>query len=200
MSRAGDRPIAFQPFREDHLPLMARWLEASHVREWWGEPEAELGYIRDMIEGRDTTRPYVILLDGAPVGYIQVWSLGDHQNAEWLVDHPWLAAFPPETVGVDISLGEAALLSRGIGSAAVRKFVAGLVAEGHRTIIIDPDPANARAVRAYEKAGFRAVPRLLGRTGDTLIMQFDADHLLHDRNGPDSIPANPKSSQQATRP
>ena len=28
-------------------------------------------------------------------------------------------------------------------------------------------------MRAYEKAGFRAIPRLLGRTGDTLIMQYD---------------------------
>ncbi len=43
--------------------------------------------------------------------------------------------------------------------------------EGHETIIIDPDPANTRAVRAYAKAGFRPVPHLEGRTQDTLIMQ-----------------------------
>jgi hypothetical protein len=28
-------------------------------------------------------------------------------------------------------------------------------------------------VRAYESAGFRAIPQLLGRTGDTLIMQYE---------------------------
>jgi RimJ/RimL family protein N-acetyltransferase len=39
--------------------------------------------------------------------------------------------------------------------------------------VIDPDPENRRAVRAYEKAGFRAIPRLVGRTGDTLIMQYE---------------------------
>ena len=41
-------------------------------------------------------------------------------------------------------------------------------------LVIDPEPGNLRAIRAYEKAGFRPVPHLLGRTGDgVLIMQFD---------------------------
>jgi aminoglycoside 6'-N-acetyltransferase len=84
-------------------------------------------------------------------------------------------------VGVDLSLGDPAKLSRGIGSAALRAFAERLAAQGYRTIIIDPDPENARAVRAYEKAGFRAIPRLLGRTGDTLIMQYDPKENGSDR-------------------
>jgi len=50
-----------------------------------------------------------------------------------------------------------------------------LRAEGHMTIIIDPDPANGRAVAAYRKAGFRPVPYLEGRTPGVLIMQFHAE-------------------------
>ena len=47
-----------------------------------------------------------------------------------------------------------------------------IVTEPTSTIIIDPDPANVRAVRAYEKAGFVPIPELVGRTGDdVLIMQ-----------------------------
>jgi aminoglycoside 6'-N-acetyltransferase len=57
----------------------------------------------------------------------------------------------------------------------LRLFTKRLADEGHRTIVIDPDPANGRAVRACEKAGYRTIPRLLGRTGDTLIMQYDLD-------------------------
>ena len=154
------------------LPLMKRWLEMPHMREWWGDPETELGYIRDMIEDRDTTRPFIFSVDGEPVGYIQYWFIGHHQNAEWFADHPWLAELPAETIGVDLSIGEPANLSRGFGSAALRTFVERLTGDGYRTIIIDPDPANKRAVRAYEKAGFRAVPRLVGRSGDALIMQY----------------------------
>ena len=92
------------------------------MREWWGDPDEELGLIRDMVEGRDTTRPYLIALRGEPVGYIQAWFIGHHQNETWIKDHPWLAALPAETVGVDLSIGEAARLSQGIGSAALRRL------------------------------------------------------------------------------
>jgi aminoglycoside 6'-N-acetyltransferase len=163
----------FRAMTAADLPLMRRWLESPHVRTWWGEPEEELGFVRDMIEGRDTTRPFIFSVDGEPAGYIQYWFIGHHQNATWIADHPWLAELPADAVGVDLSIGEAARLSRGIGSSVLRAFSERLVEQGHRTIVIDPDPRNRRAVRAYEKAGFRTIPRLAGRTGDALIMQFD---------------------------
>ncbi len=92
------------------LPLMRRWLETPHVREWWGEPNQELDYIRDMIEGRDTTRPFIFSVDAEPVGYIQYWFIGHHQNAIWIADNPWLAELPSDAMGVDLSIGEAYLL------------------------------------------------------------------------------------------
>jgi len=60
-------------------------------------------------------------------------------------------------VGVDLSIGDEASLSKGYGSLALRAFVRMLREQGHDTIIIDPDPRNLRAVRAYEKAGFLPV-------------------------------------------
>ena len=172
MPNKADR-IDFLPVQAEHYPLLEQWLKSPHMREWWGDPDEELGFIRDMVEGRDTTRPFLITVNGTSVGYIQYWFVGDHQNEQWTKDHPWLAELPPETVGVDLSIGDPERLSQGVGSAALTAFVALLRRHGHETIIIDPDPANARAVRAYEKAGFTSVPHLEGRTGDTLIMQFD---------------------------
>ena len=72
------------------IPCCATWLAEPHMQEWWGDPDEELGYIRDMVEGRDTTRPFLIALDGGPVGYIQYWFIGHHQNEQWITDHPWL--------------------------------------------------------------------------------------------------------------
>jgi aminoglycoside 6'-N-acetyltransferase len=175
------RAYQFRPMTADELPLMRRWLRSSHMREWWGEPETELGYIRDMIEGRDTTRPFIFSADGEPLGYIQYWFVSDHQNATWIADHPWLTELPADAVGVDLSIGNADKLAQGVGSGALRAFAQRLVRQGYRTIIIDPDPANRRAVRAYEKAGFRAVSRLLGQTGDTLIMQYESNENDPDR-------------------
>jgi RimJ/RimL family protein N-acetyltransferase len=170
--------IAFRPVSRADLPMLAEWLERPHWREWWGDPATELGFIADMVEGRDTTRPYIFLRTGTPCGYIQLWYIGPHQTPEWAEENPWLMELPADAVGVDLSIADEQELSRGLGSAALRAFARELAARGFETIVIDPDPANLRAVRAYRKAGFRPVPHLEGRTQGVLIMQFQSDHNL----------------------
>jgi len=165
-------------------------MRAPHWQDWWEEPETELGHIRAMIEGRDSTRPFLFLLDGRPVGYIQYWYVTDALCEPWLTEAPWLRDVPAHGVGVDLSIGDAADLSQGIGSAALKAFVERLIAEGQRSIIIDPDAANARAIRAYEKAGFQPFlvsPEPGNDTQATFIMTYapdnaaPTDRISHDR-------------------
>ena len=169
--------IGFRPVTPDDYPLLESWLDSPHWREWWGEPATELGYIRDMVEGRDTTRPFLFLLDGAPAGYIQAWTIADQLKEPWLSEAPWMTEVPADSVGVDISIGAATQLSRGLGSTVVRLFAERLRAKGHATILIDPSVTNLRAIRAYEKAGFRKwiVSRESSGQGETLIMKFAPD-------------------------
>ena len=117
-------PIDFVPVAREHYPLLRTWLAASHMQEWWGDPEEELGFIRDMVEGRDTTRPFLFVVNGVPLGYIQYWFIGHHQNEPWTKDHPWLLELPSDTVGVDLSIGDPERLSQGIGARALAQFVA----------------------------------------------------------------------------
>lgn len=169
-SKAHD--ISFIPVEPDHYPLLHFWLKQPHLQEWWGDADEELASIKTMVEGDDTTRPFLILLDGQPVGYIQYWFACDQKDDATLSEYPFLKHVPDDAVGIDLSIGDPQNLSRGIGSAAVMAMVEMLRSLGHTTIVIDPDPANHRAVRAYEKAGFRAIPSLIGRTGeDVLLMQ-----------------------------
>jgi aminoglycoside 6'-N-acetyltransferase len=156
-----------------HLPLLEEWMHKPHWREWWGDPSTELGYVVEMIEGRDSTRPFIFSLDSVPAGYIQYWFIGLHQIEEWTKDNPWLMELPSDALGVDLSIGEPENLSKGLGSAVLRQFVDGLYEKGYKNIVIDPDPLNARAVRAYEKAGFKPVPHLKSRKEGVLIMQHE---------------------------
>jgi RimJ/RimL family protein N-acetyltransferase len=167
--------LFFVPVTAADLPLLARWMDQPHWREWWSaDIETELGYIRDIIEGRDSTRAFLFFVDGQPTGYIQVWRIADARVEPWLSDAPWVMDLPDDTVGIDLSIGLPDQLSRGIGSWVLAQFVASLRAEGHRSIIIDPDIANHRAIRAYRKAGFREIAELSGRTGDCLLMRHEA--------------------------
>ncbi|MEX0347055.1 MAG: GNAT family N-acetyltransferase [Rhizobiaceae bacterium] len=165
--------IDFRPVTMADLPMLRAWMETPHWRQWWGEPGEEIGFIREMVKGRDTTRPFIFTVGDDPVGYIQYWFVGEHQTDEWTGDYPWLLEFPADAIGVDISIGQADRLSRGIGSKVLRQFLGDLVEKGYETIIIDPDPHNVRAIRAYTKAGFRPVVRLEGRYDGELIMQYD---------------------------
>lgn len=164
--------LGFRPVTEDDLPLLRRWLATPHWQEWWGTDfDQEVGYWQDMLSGRDSTRPFLLLLDGEAIGYVQYWFIRDTRVEPWLTEAPWVLELPDDAVGVDISIGPAEMLSQGLGSRALLAFVNRLRAEGHSNIIIDPDPANARAIRAYEKAGFRVIPEFQARTGDCLLMR-----------------------------
>lgn len=172
------RDIAFRPVNATDLPMLGAWMEQEHWRQWWGETDTELGYIVDMIEGRDTTKPFIFQVGEEDFGYIQYWTVADNLFEPWLSDAPWMTILPPKTIGVDLSIGDSKNLSKGIGTAVLRTFVKMLVREGFEQIIIDPDCRNYRAIRAYEKAGFRAIEALLGKTDDTLLMQFDANSVI----------------------
>ena len=163
--------IGFRPVTMADLPMLQGWMEQPHWRQWWGEPKDECAMIRDMIEGRDTTRPFIFTLDGRDAGYIQVWTVADQLFEPWLTDAPWMTSLPDGAVGVDLSVGDAGDLGKGLGSRVLIEFVAMLRAEGKREIFIDPAPDNARAIRAYEKAGFVVWPPLVGQTRDCLIMR-----------------------------
>lgn len=178
--------LVFRPVDAADLPLLERWMREPHWREWWGDTDEEIGFVHDMIEGRDTTRPFIFSVDGEDVGYIQYWFVGHQQEGSWIETNPWLAELPPDTIGVDLSIGPADRLSEGIGTRALRAFVALLRDTGFDQIIIDPDPENRRAVRSYEKAGFRPIPELLGRSGDSLIMRHDPDAAERDATGPNA--------------
>ena len=163
--------ITFRSVEPEDLPTLADWMARPHWREWWGEPQEELGYVKDMIEGRDTTLPFIFQLDGTDKGYIQVWFVKDQLGPDILEDYPWLVLLPREAVGVDLSIADQEDLSKGIGTRVLQAFVQKLRHDGYERIIIDPDPANQRAVRSYQKAGFEEIPDLLGKTDDSLLME-----------------------------
>jgi aminoglycoside 6'-N-acetyltransferase len=77
------------------------------------------------------------------------------------------------TRGVDQFIGEADMIGRGHGSALIRTFIDDLLATGTPRIVTDPAPENARAVRAYEKAGFHKDRLVDTPDGRALLMVRD---------------------------
>ena len=157
----------FRPVTEKDFPLLARWLAEPHVAEWWGDPEKELADIREHMDSV-SVEPLIVELDGRPIAYLQ--SYDPHLED----DHPYNDQ-PFGTLGVDLTIGVPDLVGKGHGSAMLRQFVDELFDEGTPRVIIDPDPANARAIRAYEKAGFRKFDERMSVYGPAVLMARDAE-------------------------
>ncbi len=145
------------------LPMLGRWLAEPHVAEWWGEGQEEaLAEILEAIDS-DSTEPLIVELDGKPVGYIQSYDPHLEDN------HPYQDQ-PFGTLGIDVCIGLPELVGVGHGSRIVRAFAGMLFEEGCPRVIVDPAPANKRAIRAYEKAGFEAFGERTSKFGPALMM------------------------------
>jgi aminoglycoside 6'-N-acetyltransferase len=138
--------IKFMPVTEEHRPLLKSWVSQRHWQAWWGEPEEELRLIYAVEDGEH--QPYIACINDVPVAYIQAWWPSQHP------DVPWVRDMNMSERGVDISIGDAAHLGKGLGSLIVKAFAAKLFAEGATRLVIDPDKQNARAIACYSKAGF----------------------------------------------
>lgn len=147
--------------------MIAGWLRQPHAVQWWGDADKALAEIREHIDSV-SVEPLIVELDGKPIAYLQ--SYDPHLED----DHPY-ADQPFGTLGIDLTIGPPELVGIGHGSAIVRQFVEELFEEGVPRVVIDPDPANIRAIRAYEKAGFRAVDRRQYIYGDAVLMAIDAE-------------------------
>ena len=158
----------FRPLTREDLPLLHEWLNRAHVAEWWDE-QRDLEYVVQTF-GADLDSPVIRMffayLGGEPIGYIQVYRVMG-ADPEW-----WTDETDPGARGIDQFLANADQLGQGLGSSMVRQFLASLFADPEVTSVqTDPSPSNARAIRAYEKAGFRGVAEVTTPDGPALLMR-----------------------------
>ena len=152
-------PYRFRPIAESDLALLARWRTAPHVVEWWGVADGP----EELAE--DGVAKWIVEFDGRPFAFAQ-----DYDPHAW--DDHHFAHLPAGSRGIDQFIGEADMLGRGHGTAFVRQHLARLVAAGAPAVGTDPHPRNARAIRAYGKAGFRAVDSPVATAwGEVILME-----------------------------
>lgn len=170
MADLSSSPFTFRLITLDDLPLLHDWLNRPHVAEWW-EGAISLEYVVESFTG-DIANPMIDVmfacLDGEPVGYVQVYRVMG-ADPEW-----WQDETDPGARGIDQFLANADQLNRGIGSRMVREFMTRIFTDpAVTTIQTDPSPKNGRAIRAYEKAGFRAVGEIQTPDGAALLMRVE---------------------------
>ncbi len=147
--------LSFKPLRPQDFSLLTTWLNETHVHEWYDKNEkntlAEVTKRYSFKEINEPTDGFIAWYNNNPVGYIQ-W----YKTRDW-PEFRDATGYNEGVAGIDLFIGNPEYIGKGFGRLMIRQFLKEIVF-ADKTIqlcIIDPEPTNKRAIRAYEKAGFR---------------------------------------------
>ena len=163
--------LRFERLTEADLPMLAEWLRRPHVAEWWADCQ-NLAEVREQylptLADDSTVLPYLVYRESLPIGYIQSYVAAGAGDGWWPDEHD------PGVRGIDQFLADWHSLDHGIGIQMVCEFVQFLFEDPAVTRIqADPAPSNLRAIRCYEKAGFRRVGVISTPDGDAMLMVME---------------------------
>jgi aminoglycoside 6'-N-acetyltransferase len=142
---------------EDYAPL-ARWLTDPRVLEFYDgrDNPFPLERVKEKYSPRVLSEegviPCIMIFECKPVGYLQFYPA---EPAEFQFDEHG------KVWALDLFIGEPEYWGKGVGTQFIRLLL-GYLFEQHGAdwVIIDPHVDNERALRSYEKAGFRKLKLL----------------------------------------
>jgi RimJ/RimL family protein N-acetyltransferase len=133
--------LKFRPLTSDDFPLLLAWLSKEHIKEWWNDGDDTLEKVAEHYGTENNVARFILVEEEnneKPLGYFQYY------------------AVPDGSIGIDQFIGEESYLNRGIGEKAIRIFIELIMRRCKASaIILDPSPDNKRAIRCYEKVGFK---------------------------------------------
>ena len=135
--------------RQQDLPMLAGWLAEPHVAEWWDDPEEELAEIREHIDSI-SVEPLIVELDGSRSAICRATTRIWKTTIPIRTSRSARSASTSRSATPDLSASAMARRSSGNSSASCSR-------RARRASSSIRIPTNGRAIRAYEKAGFRAI-------------------------------------------
>lgn len=139
MELQGER-VVLRPLRVDDAPRIAELAADPEVARWW--PDLTEGEVTDKAEGKTDSTGFAVLHDSELIGLVQY-----HEEDDPEYRH----------AGIDLFIATP-YQDRGFGTDTVRTMARHLIQDrSHHRLVIDPRADNKRAIRCYEKVGFRRV-------------------------------------------
>lgn len=151
--------ILIRQMETPDLSLLLKWLTDERVLEWYEGRDVCLtmeSLSEHFAEPIPNGCRVIFEYRGQPIGYGQFYRLTDEMFREY--------EYPDEghvVYAMDQFIGEPDYWNRGIGTTFLN-MMADYLKENRAVeiLLLDPHKSNPRAVRAYEKAGFRKIRSL----------------------------------------
>ena len=152
--------IRVRTLTKEDLPFMLKWLTDDRVLEYYGgrDQKYTLEKIRQeyIEEDMDISTRLIIEYGGKPIGYAQVYNMIDEYYDSYHYDKTGEKVYC-----MDQFIGEPDYWGLGIGPRFMKIILEYLRDEREaKAVILDPHQNNPRAVKAYEKVGFKIIKEL----------------------------------------
>lgn len=158
-----DAEVSIRLMRDElgDYQVMSKWLSDPRVLEFYEGRDHPLALEQiqseyaPRIRGEEDITPCLITLQSVPIGYMQFYLVGEEsRNSYGLPADECLEA----VYGIDQFIGEVSCWNRGLGTRSISLLLRYLFqTKSARKVILDPHVTNLRAIRCYEKCGFRRV-------------------------------------------
>jgi aminoglycoside 6'-N-acetyltransferase len=154
--------FTFERLTRDDFGLLARWLAEPHVARWWNHDPSPAAVERDFgdtADGREPSKDFLALHDGAPIGLIQYCRF--HDYPDYVAEMADVYPVHDGAASIDYLIGDPAKIGRGLGTELIANFVERVwMHEPDTTHLVVPvNSANIASWRALCAAGFRLVAR-----------------------------------------
>lgn len=146
---------------DEDYQIMTKWLTNPDLLELYeGRDKVfDLEKIKQKYQPRilqeEKVTPCFVYLENKPIGYMQFYELSEETRKEYGLEED-LKAF-----GIDMFIGDMNMWGKGLGTKMLMLLVDYLFETLKVNIItIDPRVENERAIRSYEKVGFKKIKLL----------------------------------------
>ncbi len=162
--------------------VMTKWLSDPQVLEHYEGRDNPFNHSKVMekygprTRGESEVTPCIIEYDNKAIGYLQYYKITED---EYEVNDKIELTSYKYPYGIDLFIGETEYWNMGIGTKILEGMMEYLVKnEKADGIFIDPQTCNKRAIKCYEKSGFKALKVIEkrdlceGEYRDSLIMLY----------------------------
>ena len=142
------------------LLILLKWLTDDRVLEFYGGRDqnfTEQDIIREYYEeDKEIATRLIVECNNVPIGYVQVYDMIDEYYDSYKYNKTDEIVYC-----MDQFIGEPDYWNKGLGTRFMKMILEYLVTEKDaKAVILDPHQNNPRAVKMYEKVGFKIIKEL----------------------------------------
>ena len=130
----------FAPVQSSQRPLIHRWLEQKHIKEWIHGVGLQntLNGIEKFLQGASNTTYWIGYDKSIPFAFLITSPEGD------------------DAITLDLFICDLNYLGKGFSALMIREFLTSQFPNVKR-VLIDPEATNTRAIHVYQKVGFKII-------------------------------------------